>query len=192
MGGHEGAYAWWETVEGPSLYEGDLFIGIELYIPRTPSSAPPTAIPLDARLFNLIVMTQSCDIENSKVSNLLLCPWWDLWSWVDAGAASGVNTGSKIRDELRKGNVPGYHLLNEASQEGMSIGMGVVDFHEVHTATVAHVREFATGCGQRLRLKPPYREHLSQAFARFFMRVGLPVDIPKEKVTNRPSHTPFA
>jgi hypothetical protein len=26
----------------------------------------------------------------------------------------------------------------------------------------------------RLRLLPPYREHLSQAFARFFMRVGLP------------------
>ena len=31
---------------------------------------------------------------------------------------------------------------------------------------------------KRLRLLPPYREHLSQAFARFFMRVGLPVDIP--------------
>ena len=24
---------------------------------------------------------------------------------------------------------------------------------------------------------PPHREHLSQAFARFFMRVGLPIDI---------------
>ncbi len=30
----------------------------------------------------------------------------------------------------------------------------------------------------RLRLLPPYREHLAQGFARFFMRVGLPVDIP--------------
>ncbi len=29
----------------------------------------------------------------------------------------------------------------------------------------------------RLRLLPPYREHLSQAFARFFMRVGLPVQV---------------
>jgi len=33
--------------------------------------------------------------------------------------------------------------------------------------------------GKRLRLLPPYREHLSQAFARFFIRVGLPVDIPQ-------------
>jgi len=31
----------------------------------------------------------------------------------------------------------------------------------------------------RLRLRPPYREHLSQAFARFFMRVGLPTDIKR-------------
>ena len=29
----------------------------------------------------------------------------------------------------------------------------------------------------RLRLLPPYREHLSQAFARFFMRVGLPTPV---------------
>ena len=35
--------------------------------------------------------------------------------------------------------------------------------------------------GQRLRLLPPYREHLGQAFARYFMRVGLPVDIPPFK-----------
>jgi hypothetical protein len=29
-----------------------------------------------------------------------------------------------------------------------------------------------------LRLLPPYRKHLSQSFARFIMRVGLPIDIP--------------
>ena len=28
---------------------------------------------------------------------------------------------------------------------------------------------------------PPIREHLSQAFARFFMRVGLPFNIPPFK-----------
>jgi len=33
---------------------------------------------------------------------------------------------------------------------------------------------FAKTCNRRL---PPYREHLSQAFARYFMRVGLPQDI---------------
>ena len=43
------------------------------------------------------------------------------------------------------------------------------------------VRELAASQGPRLRLNPPYREHLAQAFARFFMRVGLPVDIPPSR-----------
>ena len=33
----------------------------------------------------------------------------------------------------------------------------------------------------RWRLMSPYLEHLSQAFARFFMRVGLPSSIPEFK-----------
>jgi hypothetical protein len=37
---------------------------------------------------------------------------------------------------------------------------------------------------QHKRLLPPYREHLSQSFARYFMRVGLPVDIPREEIKN--------
>jgi len=40
-----------------------------------------------------------------------------------------------------------------------------------------YFRAFAAGAGERVRLSPSYREHLAQAFARFFMRVGLPVDI---------------
>ncbi|MBD5492017.1 MAG: hypothetical protein HDR16_07880 [Lachnospiraceae bacterium] len=41
-------------------------------------------------------------------------------------------------------------------------------------------KEMAFKNGKRLRLCPPYREHLSQAFARYFMRVGLPVNIHLE------------
>ncbi|MCS6860043.1 MAG: hypothetical protein NZT92_06970 [Abditibacteriales bacterium] len=54
----------------------------------------------------------------------------------------------------------------------------VVDFRRVYTLPKAFVRNFAAAQGKRLRPLPPYREHLAQAFARFFMRVGLPVDIP--------------
>ena len=35
--------------------------------------------------------------------------------------------------------------------------------------------------GLRWRLQSPFREHFSQAFARFFMRVGLPAAIPPFK-----------
>jgi hypothetical protein len=54
----------------------------------------------------------------------------------------------------------------------------VVDFRTVFSLSLHFVKNFAALQSPRLRLLPPYREHLAQAFARFFMRVGLPVDIP--------------
>lgn len=102
-----------------------------------------------------------------------------------AAEAAGQNWGSRQREDLRRGNIPGYHLLNEANQDGLSLGLGIVDFHEVYTAPTGQARAFARQCGARLRLRPPYREHLGQAFARFFMRVGLPSDIAADKLKRR-------
>ena len=79
----------------------------------------------------------------------------------------------------RKGQVPGFHVLNKCELEGFKRDHRVVDFHRVHSLPLDFVRKIADELGERIRLQPPYREHLSQAFARFFMRVGLPVDIPE-------------
>ncbi|MBM4033230.1 MAG: hypothetical protein FJ291_15815 [Planctomycetes bacterium] len=54
----------------------------------------------------------------------------------------------------------------------------LVSLRRVYSLSVPLVRRFAASIPARVRLCPPYREHLAQAFARFFMRVGLPVDIP--------------
>ena len=71
----------------------------------------------------------------------------------------------------------GWHLP-ECLIGGVEPGVRVVDFCSVFTLPLVFLREQARSSAKRLRLLPPYREHLSQAFARFFMRVGLPVDIP--------------
>ena len=49
-------------------------------------------------------------------------------------------------------------------------------FHRLFTLPKAFLQRFAEASGPRLRLIPPYREHLAQALARYFMRVGLPHD----------------
>ena len=67
-------------------------------------------------------------------------------------------------------------------QDGIQLGLGVVDFHYVYTAPTSYVKQHAAQSGKRLRVCPPYKEHLAQAFARFFMRVGLPADIPEGKI----------
>jgi hypothetical protein len=54
----------------------------------------------------------------------------------------------------------------------------IVDFRRIYSLPLTFVRKRAARTGAGLRLLPPYREHLSQAFARYFMRVGLPRDIP--------------
>jgi len=51
-----------------------------------------------------------------------------------------------------------------------------VDFHRIFVLPKPLVASVARSVGPRLRLRPPYREHLAQAFARYFMRVGLPHD----------------
>lgn len=54
----------------------------------------------------------------------------------------------------------------------------IVDFHSIFTVPRLFLDELIERRGaRRLRLLPPYREHLSQSFARFFMRVRLPQNI---------------
>jgi hypothetical protein len=81
-------------------------------------------------------------------------------------------------EDVRRGNLPGFHLLAECELPDFAREVRIVDFRRVYSLPLSFVRRRATTVGDRLRLLPPYREHLSQAFARFFMRVGLPVDIP--------------
>jgi hypothetical protein len=82
------------------------------------------------------------------------------------------------REDLRRGNLPGYHLLNRCALPGLETDFLVLDFRSLFGVPIAMARDLAKIQSPRRRLLPPYREHLAQAFARFFMRVGLPVDIP--------------
>jgi hypothetical protein len=182
------AYPWYETVRDASIEQGDLLRGFEVVIPRQSPDQATDAVEVALETYDVVIMTQTCDIEHGKVQSLLLCPWWDLWQFIETAKTRGqTQWGSEQREALRRGNLPGYHLINEASQDGIEIGLGIVDFHTVYTAPTNQVREFVAKTGPRLRLRPPYKEHLGQAFARFFMRVGLPIDIPKEKLKQKPS-----
>ena len=61
------------------------------------------------------------------------------------------------------------------------MAVNLVDFHRIFSLPLEFMRSLAQTRGPHLRLLPPYREHLGQAFARYFMRVGLPADIPPSK-----------
>jgi hypothetical protein len=182
---NEQEYPWYKIIEGDSLYQGDFLCDFEILIPEV--STQSEQVPAQYKKLDVVIMTQTCDIIQSKVESLLLCPCWDFWEFVAAAKEKGFNWGKDQREALRRGNIPGYYLSNEADQGELKMRLTIVDFHEVYTAPTNVVREFALRTGKRLRLLPPYREHLAQAFARFFMRVGLPVDIAPGKLIAQPT-----
>jgi hypothetical protein len=172
-------YPWYALVEGPTLLQGDFLDQCPILIPpddfQLPKSGEPTEIKVGLRTYDIIVMSQSCDLEQGKIDLVLVCPHWSL---EQLAAENDFFKSSSGKEQLRRGNIPGYHLLAPCELNEAKRGIRVVDFRSIYSLPYKFVKNFATKQGRRLRLLPPYREHLSQAFARFFMRVGLPVDIP--------------
>jgi len=137
---------------------------------------------------DVVVLTQACDLEHDKVANVILCPHLTLNEyktvWTENMRRTGHNATPKawrsLCDDIREGFAWNLTILNTGSSEQLHTAHRIVDFHEVFTAPRTFIESLLSQRGQpRLRLRPPYREHLSQAFARFFMRVGLPVPVEK-------------
>ena len=60
-------YPWWGTVEGNSLAQGDLLLAFELPVLTGMTSPGSDTVKGEGRTLNLIIMTQTCDIEHDKV-----------------------------------------------------------------------------------------------------------------------------
>ena len=179
-------YEWYELVEGGNIEQGDILHGCPVF--RPPDDLPLVDLNADTPpdvVFNwnerdVIVMTQSCDLarDHPKVEEVLLCGVWPCDEITRGHLAS-----EKGKEDCRRGHLPGYHMLAKCDFPRFERGAAVVDFRRVYSLPLSHLRSRAQEAGQRLRLLPPYKEHLSQAFARYFMRVGLPEDIPPFRTT---------
>ena len=138
---------------------------------------------------DVVVMTQACDLEYEKVENVILCPHVSLDDyrivWRDNMQRTGQNPSMKAWNrhcnDICDGFMWHFTMLNDSRIDGSNIGIRIVFFNEVYTVPRPFLESLLKQRGHsRFRLLPPYREHLSQAFARFFMRVGLPIPIEKK------------
>lgn len=170
-------FQWYAVMEADEqLLQGDFVESCPVVIPSSQQLTGTDAhIDADVREYNTVVMSQSCDLEQQKLDLVLVCPVWPLTEFENANESY---KSGKAKEQLRRGNSAGYHLLNKCDVAGFTRDYLVVDFRNVYGVPFNFLLDLAKDRGKRLRLLPPYREHLSQAFARFFMRVGLPVDIP--------------
>lgn len=172
------AYPWFGVIEGDELEQGDILESCPVFLPP-PDLDVHAERPVNATLQwkeqDLIVMSQSCDLVKGRrgVEDVLLCA---IWKRSEFTGGHFLEKDSEM-ENARKGRFPAVHVLAASTIAGLEREVRVVDFQRVYSLPVGFLRRRA-GMARRLRLLPPYREHLSQSFARFFMRVGLPIDIP--------------
>lgn len=167
------SYPWYDVVEPDEpLAQGDFADRCPIVIPPDTVEAG-TTVTADVETYNVVIMSQSCDLAHAKIDLVLVCPVFPLSKMRQR---HNHLQSTKGLNDLTRGNLPGYHILNRCQTQGFERDHQVVDFHNVYGIHFQTLVGFVQQAGARLRLLPPYREHLSQAFARFFMRVGLPVD----------------
>jgi len=169
------AESFWNKVTDSHLHQGDYLTDCAVPIFLDPTVSSETQeIPID--VFDLIVLTQSCDLEQNKVRLVAMCPIYSIQAFEKRNPEF---TKKGKWNEVRKGRMEGLHMLGALSNPTNNREALVVDFREIYSLPFEYLIKHATGLGSRWRLKSSFLEHFSQAFARFFMRVGLPSTIPE-------------
>jgi hypothetical protein len=178
-------YPWYEVVTGDALMQGDIIKNCKIIEPVFEANKEADYGEDIKKYFaDVIIVSQSCDLTNDKIEFVNVSPFETLSEYqneVDKNLPEPENKKARLSrwNKLREGLIIGFHMLDEYKIIGQESEHLVINFHYVYSIPINYLKYQAVVNGERLRLLPPYREHLAQAFAKFFMRVGLPSDIPK-------------
>lgn len=109
-------YPWYGTASSAdTLQQGDFIERCPLV---TPIVSPENEITKESnievriRRYNVIVLSQSCDIQFKKIDSVVLCPQVPLTTFQDANPYFRGEDGF---EELKNGHTVGFHLLNKSS-----------------------------------------------------------------------------
>jgi hypothetical protein len=173
---------WYQVTSDAQLKQGDFLERFPIMLQPLDMSTEAEQlkdadVSPDIEVYSVVIMTQSCDFQKLSDTDLVtLCPrsnYSDLYGEEDA-------KGKGRWKPLQEGRVVSAHLLNECSISGHKFEYQVVNLAKVFSVPCGYVKKVALRRGERIRLLSPYREHLAQAFAKRFMRVGLPIDLPEK------------
>ncbi len=168
----------WMRVEGDGLAQGDLLP--DCFVPELPPDfgSPDCTQEIQIARADLIVITQSCDLENKKATHVALC-WISSLSRFEQSNSEFAKKGRW--EEVRQGRRQGLYLLPSPIHPHNNRDALVVTFRQIVSLPFAYLLRHSVAVGPRWRLQSPYLEHFFQGFGHFFMRVGLPSAIPPFK-----------
>lgn len=186
MPGEEGLFFdWYSLIQNTAgIEQGDFLDNFPIPIPPIESydevinEEGEKNIPINIQLFNFIVMTQSCDFQKMQdIESVILCPRVDFQVAFD-GKSKTDKKSCWVR--LTQGRIINIHLINKCEITNYDFDYQTVNLRDIYSVPYGYVKKVASNIPNRVRLLSPYKEHLSQAFARQFMRVGLPLDLPRD------------
>lgn len=167
-----GAESWYRQETSDGLEQGDQLFGFPLLVATTDQGGTANTY---RRVAHLIVITQSCDLQHAKVATVLTAQTTSLSDWL----LQNPQDFERL-ENIRQGFDTSLYLLpvwRDGPHANYTQHERIVDFGNLQTVDIAAITSFLPG-GARVSLASPAREHFSQAVARSFMRVGLPIDIP--------------
>lgn len=200
-------YPWYEIKSHyEKLSQGDLIF--DLIVP-SPQYDETSAYFLKTgyKKRDVILMTQSCDLEQEKVTHVKVCGLVPLSDYVtselikselESRQQRAKNAGTTIDEsplqfdyeksgtkkkidsiltKLKTGSFLDLYLLNE-HYNMPEMSSYIVNLREEYTLPLQSLKAHIYKTQRdRLSLSPPYREHLNQAFVNLYSRIGLPQDI---------------
>ena len=181
---------WWERSAEGGLRQGQLLQDVDFYRvveAEIGDGESGEIATIEVTRGDGIVLTQSCDLETKGASLVTLCRVFTASEFAAENAGynfGGETVSNSVRskwEELRAGKLINAHLLQSPFADAVldPWRVLVVDFRQLLTVPRDAADKRLTDTSPRLL--SPYLEHFSQAFARSFMRVGLPSDLPSFK-----------
>ena len=184
---------WFESIENPNepLEQGDVIYSIpvpeivtEFKDVLTIDSIKSTK-DFRVAFHSGVILSQSCDISGNKPGqriSVIFAPIYTIEEYkpVNSGLVSNASL-----EAIRTGRMPSHHMINECDVQGFERGKSILDFKEVLTIPFDLLLKLVGDGLKRIRIRSPYREHLSAAYGRSIMRVGLPSDIEAFPIQSR-------
>lgn len=148
----------WYEVAGPDvrLTQGDLIHECPLLKWQLDDAAEGESKASGERLFkaakgikvDVVVMTQACDLEQGKVSDVVLCPCRPLSRykpvWEEAERLRQQNPTNKawtaFCEDIKNGYVWNLFMMDSLQEGEITTEHRIVDFHSVHTVPRAFLR----------------------------------------------------
>jgi hypothetical protein len=153
-----------------SLTQGDFLDACPLVgLSAEGSLADLTKVSVNQWASRVIVLTQACDLVQSKTGFVLVAQVHPAEKIVHQGLLKATT----IRDQVRRHQVFGWYFLPAATTPVL-LPESLIDLRDLHSVPRVVLEQLIADGKRVASLASPYREHLAQHFAVTYMRVALP------------------